>query len=62
MSIKELKPCPFCGGKAIMRYAFDKAYISCSNTECKTQPSTWLYVRTNKVNKLVEIWNKRSAT
>lgn len=54
-----LKPCPFCGGRADMRYAINKALIECTNTKCKIQPSTWLCVETDSVNKLVNIWNTR---
>ncbi|QPT00862.1 hypothetical protein I6G41_03315 [Staphylococcus equorum] len=43
-----------------MRYSFDKALIECTNTKCKLQPSTWLYVKTDSVNKLVNIWNSRN--
>lgn len=42
-----------------MRYSFDKALIECTNTKCKIQPSTWLRVKTDSVNKLVKIWNTR---
>ncbi|WFG34085.1 hypothetical protein F10086_163 [Staphylococcus phage vB_SauM_JDF86] len=54
-----IKPCPFCGGKADIRYYFDKASIECTNTKCRIQPSTWLHVETDSVNKLVKIWNTR---
>ncbi len=57
--IVDIKPCPFCGGRARMSYSLGKAYIECSNTECNVKPSTWLYVTTNKVDKLVKIWNRR---
>ena len=39
--------------------SFDKALIECTNTKCKIQPSTWLRVKTDSVNKLVKIWNTR---
>ena len=55
-----IKPCPFCGGRADMRYSFDKALIECTNTKCKIQPSTWLRVETDSVDKLVKIWNTRN--
>lgn len=55
-----IKPCPFCGGRADLRYSFDKAFIECTNTKCKLQPSTWLRVETDSVNKLVKIWNTRN--
>ena len=34
--------------------------IECTNTKCKIQPSTWLRVETDSVNKLVKIWNTRN--
>ena len=55
-----LKPCPFCGGRADMRYSIDKALIECTNTKCKIQPSTWLVVETDSVSKLIKIWNTRN--
>lgn len=58
--VELLKPCPFCGGRADMRYSLDKALIECINTKCKIQPSTWLGVETDSVSKLVKIWNTRN--
>ena len=55
-----LKPCPFCGGRADLRYSFDKALVECTNTKCKLQPSTWLHVKTDSIDKLVKIWNTRN--
>ncbi|WWT40300.1 hypothetical protein [Staphylococcus phage PT1-4] len=43
-----------------MRYSLDKALIECTNTKCKIQPSTWLRVETDSVDKLVKIWNTRN--
>lgn len=54
-----IKPRPFCGGRADIRYYFDKALIECTNTKCKIQPSTWLRVKTDSVDKLVKMWNTR---
>lgn len=56
---KCLKPCLFCGGRADLRYAINRALIECTNTKCKLQPSTWLHVDTDSVDKLVKIWNGR---
>ena len=59
MSIQEIKPCPFCGGRADLRYSINRALIECTNPKCKIQPSTWLRVETDSVDKLVKIWNTR---
>lgn len=59
-TVKFLKPCPFCGGRADLRYTINKALIECTNSKCKLQPSTWLHVDTDSVDKLVDIWNTRN--
>ncbi|MBN6836287.1 Lar family restriction alleviation protein [Staphylococcus epidermidis] len=59
MSIQGIKPCPFCGGRADLRYSINRALIECANSKCKIQPSTWLRVDTDSVDKLVKIWNTR---
>jgi len=59
MSVQEIKPCPFCGGRADIRYSINRALIECTNSKCKIQPSTWLHVETDSVDKLVKIWNTR---
>ena len=58
-TVKFLKHCPFCGGHADLRYTINRALIECTNTKCKLQPSTWLHVDTDSVDKLVNIWNQR---
>lgn len=62
MSIQEIKPCPFCGGRADIRYSINRALIECTNRKCKIRPSTWLHVETDSVDKLVKIWNTRKYT
>lgn len=62
MSIQEIKPCPFCGGQADIRYSINRTLIECTNHKCKIQPSTWLHVETDSVDKLVKIWNTRKYT
>lgn len=59
MNVQEIKPCPFCGGRADIRYSINRALIECTNRKCKIQPSTWLHVETDSVDKLVKIWNTR---
>ncbi|HDC5287070.1 TPA: Lar family restriction alleviation protein [Staphylococcus aureus] len=59
MSSPKIKPRPFCGGLADIRYSFDTLLIECTNKNCKLQPSTWSHVHTNNAEKLIKIWNKR---
>lgn len=59
-TVNSLKPCPFCGGRAELEYTMNRAFIECISTKCKLQPSTWLHVDTDSVNKLVKIWNTRN--
>ncbi|HDK7948401.1 TPA: hypothetical protein PT632_000816 [Staphylococcus aureus] len=53
MSSPKIKPCPFCGGLADIRYSFDTLLIECTNKNCKLQPSTWSHVHTNNAEKLI---------
>lgn len=62
MSVQDIKPCPFCGGRADIRYSINRALIECTNRKCKIRPSTWLHVETDSVDKLVKIWNTREYT
>ena len=62
MNSLKIKPCPFCGGRADIRYSIHRALIECTNHKCKIQPSTWLHVETDSVDKLVKIWNTRKYT
>lgn len=59
--ITEIEPCPFCGKDAGMRYVINRAVIECNNRKCPVQPSTWLFVDTDSVSKLVESWNTRKG-
>ena len=56
----ELKPCPFCGGEAIMeRLAVPKweYRVRCNNIRCKIQPNTWLRKSKEEAS---EFWNRRA--
>ena len=56
-NMKELKPCPFCGGKAKMNYYGGQHIpfysISCSECGCK---------QANSIHKeaVIEAWNRRA--
>ena len=54
MSDERLKPCPFCGGEAVIRYDnCNKAYIECKHG-CVRTPSYW-----NNLVIIIETWNTR---
>ena len=57
----ELKPCPFCGGKAFFfskRYAIGKTYNAyCGNEDCAVGPRTRAYFEKEKA---AEAWNRRA--
>ncbi len=36
MSSPKIKPCPFCGGLADIRYSFDTLLIECTNKKLQT--------------------------
>ena len=56
----ELKPCPFCGGEAIIRVLFGKEYI-CPIHErwCVIKPDTWLQADL-PIKKQIKAWNTRT--
>jgi Lar family restriction alleviation protein len=57
----DLKPCPFCGGKATLLGVVDeirggKHFVSCFNRSCKVTVETE-FCETEK--KAIAAWNKR---
>ena len=56
----ELKPCPFCGGEAVIRVLFGKEYI-CPIHErwCVIKPDTWLQ-SSLPIKKQIKAWNTRT--
>ena len=53
-----LKPCPFCGGQAMVRidsmYIY---YIECTTLSCTARDTRWF----KSYDEAVEAWNTRSA-
>ena len=66
---EELKPCPFCGGKAILKKGFSKTQgkftnqrlIQCSECGCRTVLFKLLPFQAWKDNEqaCINAWNKR---
>lgn len=58
----ELKPCPFCGGKAV-RVKRDKVYfgesyyVQCNNIKCNVRPCTSAY---DRLCDATQVWNRRA--
>ena len=57
----ELKSCPFCGGKAKIKFyngdiAIRKYEVGCNQTLCPCRPRTRLY---SEVDEAIEAWNRR---
>ena len=55
----ELKPCPFCDGKASLKVISDEFHqVSCDNPLCKVLPQTWSY---DTDEEAIEAWNRRAG-
>jgi Lar family restriction alleviation protein len=53
--MEKLKPCPFCGWKAILHTHHGEIYIGCANDKC--------FIHMHKFEtetKAIESWNKRA--
>ena len=64
---RELKPCPFCGGKAERKETYNyfwsgrsipQYFIKCSNKECGVYVAT---CNRDTEEEAVEIWNRRAT-
>ena len=56
----ELKPCPFCGGEAVIRVDMGNEYISPIHTrKCVLEPTTWLQSNL-PIKKQIKAWNTRT--
>ena len=54
----ELKPCPFCGGRAHLRETFGKLAAGCHTKGC-IQPDTWLVCQSTSLEDVARLWNRR---
>ena len=58
----ELKPCPFCGGQAIViecRYRHNESsfFVKCNNSDCIVIPQTY---ENSDMAYVIDIWNRRA--
>ena len=56
----ELKPCPFCGGEAVIRTHMGVTYISPIHREKCLGVDTWLKSDL-PLKKQVKLWNRRAS-
>lgn len=55
----ELKPCPFCGGEAVIRVLGGNKYICpIHKKSCVIKPNTWLQ-SSLPIKKQIQAWNRR---
>lgn len=56
---KELRPCPFCGGRGAMGNTRDTSYIYC--TSCMSEgPRAMNYDIEDQLQEAKNLWNKRA--
>lgn len=57
--MNELKPCPFCGGKAYID-TFGGWHIDAFHKKnCLVEPSTFLIHSNTRIEKQIKAWNRR---
>lgn len=58
--MNELKPCPFCGGEAVIRVLMGKEYICpIHKRSCVIKPNTWLQANL-PIKVQIKGWNRRA--
>ena len=58
----ELKPCPFCGGNAMVianqyRHGQTAYCVKCNNNDCQVIPVTYEHC---ELEDAIEVWNRRA--
>lgn len=57
--MSELKPCPFCGGEAVIREQMGNLYIRpIHKRSCIMRPDTWL-LSSMPLKNQIKAWNRR---
>ena len=56
----ELKPCPFCGGKAEIYKSNGEVSVACINCQCGTAYITGASTLEVKIETAVHDWNRRA--
>ena len=57
---RKLKPCPFCGGEAHIKFFMDQYYIDADHTrKCAVRPNTFL-IPSKLVRHHIKKWNTRT--
>jgi len=58
--MKELKPCPFCGGKAFVRYVMPCSTVQCEKCGASTGVFSDWYEEADGRQKAIYAWNRRA--
>lgn len=59
--MEKLKPCPFCGGKAVLSLYYGSAKIVCTSCGARTKPRGDRREEDNCIAIVKERWNRRVA-